>query len=113
MGSEMCIRDSLNDELTALRSRGARIALDDTGAGYSGLRHVTLMRPEIIKIDRALVENLHDDPGKLALIDSFATFAHRTGAQSEIGPRRCPSRVDRRDRQASVAEAAQQLRRTS
>ena len=35
---------SLNDELTALRSRGARIALDDTGAGYSGLRHVTLMR---------------------------------------------------------------------
>ena len=71
----------LNDELSALRSRGARIALDDTGAGYSGLRHVTLMRPEIIKIDRALVENLHDDPGKLALIDSFATFAHRTGAQ--------------------------------
>ena len=71
----------LIDELSALRDRGARIALDDTGAGYSGLRHVTLMRPDVIKLDRALVENLHADPGKLALLESFASFARRTSAQ--------------------------------
>ncbi len=71
----------LADELVALRKRGARIALDDTGAGYSGLRHVTLMRPDVIKLDRALVENLHTDPGKLALLESFTTFARRTEAQ--------------------------------
>jgi len=68
-------------ELARLRGRGARIALDDTGAGYAGLRHVTLMRPDVIKLDRALVEGLHDDPGKLALLDSFTTFARRTGTQ--------------------------------
>lgn len=71
----------LATELARLRKRGARIALDDTGAGYAGLRHVTLMRPDVIKLDRALVEGLHDDPGKLALLDSFTTFARRTGTQ--------------------------------
>ena len=71
----------LVDELSALRARGARIALDDTGAGYSGLRHVTLIRPDVIKLDRALVENVHADPGKLALLESFTTFARRTDAQ--------------------------------
>ncbi len=71
----------LVEQLETLRSRGARIALDDTGAGYSGLRHVTLMRPDVIKLDRALVENLHADPGKLALLESFTSFARRTEAQ--------------------------------
>ncbi len=71
----------LAEELAALRARGARIALDDTGAGYSGLRHVTLMRPDVIKLDRALVENLDADPGKLALLESFTGFARRTDAQ--------------------------------
>ena len=71
----------LSDELAVLRARGARIALDDTGAGYSGLRHVTLMRPDVIKLDRALVENLNSDPGKQALLESFASFARRTEAQ--------------------------------
>lgn len=71
----------LATELSRLRKRGARIALDDTGAGYAGLRHVTLMRPDVIKLDRALVEGLHDDPGKMALLDSFTTFARRTGTE--------------------------------
>ena len=39
------------------------------------------MRPDVIKLDRALVEGLHDDPGELALLDSFTTFAQRTGTQ--------------------------------
>jgi len=39
------------------------------------------MRPDVIKLDRALVENLHTDPGKLALLESFTTFARRTEAQ--------------------------------
>ena len=39
------------------------------------------MRPDVIKLDRTLVEGLHEDAGKLALLESFATFAHRTGTQ--------------------------------
>ena len=42
---------------------------------------MTLIRPDVIKLDRALVEDLHYDPGKLALLESFTTFARRTDTQ--------------------------------
>jgi GAF domain-containing protein len=72
--------DVLEKELVALRERGARIAVDDAGAGYSGLQQVMRIQPDVIKLDRSLVMNLHEDPAKEALIDSFVRFARRTGA---------------------------------
>ena len=72
--------DALEAELAALRERGARIALDDAGAGYSGLQQVMRVQPDIIKLDRSLVQDVHEDPAKEALIDSFVRFARRTGA---------------------------------
>ena len=44
----------LQRELEDLRGRGARIALDDAGAGYAGLSHVVRVRPDLIKLDRSL-----------------------------------------------------------
>ena len=38
------------------------------------------IQPDVIKLDRSLVMNLHEDPAKEALIDSFVRFARRTGA---------------------------------
>ena len=85
---------ALADELSALRARGARIGLDDTGAGYAGLRHVTLMRPDVIKLDRVLVENVHADAGKMALLESFTSFARRTGAQVCAEGIECDAELD-------------------
>ncbi|HEY2600663.1 MAG TPA: EAL domain-containing protein [Thermoleophilaceae bacterium] len=72
--------DVLERELASLRERGARIAVDDAGAGYSGLQQVMRIQPDVIKLDRSLVMNLHEDAAKEALIDSFVRFARRTGA---------------------------------
>jgi diguanylate cyclase (GGDEF)-like protein len=72
--------DALEKELTALRERGARIAVDDAGAGYAGLQQVMRIQPDVIKLDRSLVMNLDQDPAKEALIDSLVRFARRTGA---------------------------------
>jgi EAL domain-containing protein (putative c-di-GMP-specific phosphodiesterase class I) len=72
--------DALEAHLAALRDRGARIALDDAGAGYSGLQQVMRVQPDIIKLDRSLVQGVDSDPAKEALIDSFVRFARRTGA---------------------------------
>jgi EAL domain-containing protein (putative c-di-GMP-specific phosphodiesterase class I) len=72
--------DGLERQLTSLRERGAKIAVDDAGAGYSGLQQVMRIQPDVIKLDRSLVMNLHEDPAKEALIDSFVRFARRTGA---------------------------------
>jgi GAF domain-containing protein len=38
------------------------------------------IQPDVIKLDRSLVMNLHEDPAKEALIDSFVRFARRTRA---------------------------------
>jgi EAL domain-containing protein (putative c-di-GMP-specific phosphodiesterase class I) len=73
--------EQLSERLEPLRRRGARIAVDDAGAGYSGLQQVMRIQPDIIKLDRSLVANVDSDPAKAALIDSFVRFARRTGAQ--------------------------------
>jgi hypothetical protein len=66
--------------LAALRARGARVAIDDTGSGYAGLTQVLRLAPDIIKLDRALIAGVHDDPVKAALIASFVRYAHDIGA---------------------------------
>ena len=72
--------EALQRILADLRERGAKIALDDAGAGYAGLQHVVRIRPEIIKLDRSLVSGVDEDAERLALIESFAAFSARTGA---------------------------------
>ena len=51
----------LADEVQSFRDRGAIVAVDDWGRGYSNLDRVLLMRPEIVKIDMSLVHNLDLD----------------------------------------------------
>src|SRR5207244_2151384 len=72
--------EGLRSALDEMRRRGARIAIDDAGAGYSGLQQVMRLQPDIIKLDRSLVGNVDSDPAKAALIDSFVRFARRTDA---------------------------------
>jgi diguanylate cyclase (GGDEF)-like protein/PAS domain S-box-containing protein len=61
--------------LASLRARGARLAVDDTGAGYAGLTHVMRLQPDVIKLDRALTTGVDLDPAKAPLISSFVRYA--------------------------------------
>ncbi|HYQ16208.1 MAG TPA: EAL domain-containing protein, partial [Polyangiaceae bacterium] len=63
--------------LDRLRERGAIIAVDDAGSGYSGLRQLLELRPQLIKLDRELVTNLHDDTAKIALIQMLGELVGR------------------------------------
>lgn len=64
----------------ALRDRGALMALDDAGSGYSGLQQLTAVRPQLIKLDRALVDGADRDPVKLALAQLLGEFGARIDA---------------------------------
>jgi EAL domain-containing protein (putative c-di-GMP-specific phosphodiesterase class I) len=66
--------------LDALRRRGARVAVDDAGAGYAGLERVMRLEPDVIKLDRALISGIDRDLGRAALAEAFVRFARRTGA---------------------------------
>ena len=72
---------TLAADLADARRRGARVAVDDAGAGYAGLQQLMRVAPDLIKLDRSLVQNIHEDPAKQALVDSFVRFGRRTGAQ--------------------------------
>ena len=66
--------------LGVLRDQGASIAVDDAGAGYASLNHVIQIRPDFVKLDRALVMDVDRDPAKHALVETFGTLAGRLDA---------------------------------
>jgi EAL domain-containing protein (putative c-di-GMP-specific phosphodiesterase class I) len=70
------IRLSINP----LREQGARLAVDDTGAGFSSMRHIVLLKPEIIKLDSSLTHGVDHDPARRALASSLVSFAKDVGA---------------------------------
>ena len=72
--------EALDVEIAALRRRGARIAVDDAGAGYAGLQQVIRIKPDILKLDRSLIQGLHEDSSKLALLEALSRFAVSTGS---------------------------------
>jgi EAL domain-containing protein (putative c-di-GMP-specific phosphodiesterase class I) len=72
--------DELSRVLPALRERGAMIAIDDVGTGYSGLARISALRPEFVKIDRALVAGLHEEPAQLEMVEMLGTIANRIDA---------------------------------
>ncbi len=45
----------LSAAMEPLRERGALMAVDDIGAGYSGLSQITAVHPSYLKLDRSLV----------------------------------------------------------
>lgn len=72
--------DALLSALMELRAWGLRIAVDDAGAGYSGLRHILRLRPDIIKLDLELTRDIDTDPARRALALALVTFAGEMGA---------------------------------
>ena len=72
--------ETLEACLAELRSRGARVALDDAGAGYAGLQQLIRVAPDILKVDRSLVHGAHSDPSRYALLEALVSFAGTTGA---------------------------------
>jgi len=71
---------ALRRQCDELRRRGALIALDDAGSGYSGLQQLAALRPQVVKLDRALVSDADTDPVRVALAEMLGEFAGRIDA---------------------------------
>ncbi|MGY1805763.1 EAL domain-containing protein [Blastococcus sp. SYSU D00669] len=71
---------ALKRQADELRDRGALIALDDAGSGYSGLQQLAALRPQVVKLDRALVGDADSDPVRVALAEMVGEFAGRIDA---------------------------------
>ncbi len=60
---------------------GFRIALDDFGAGHSGLLTLIAARPHYLKLDRAVVAQIHRHTYKQHLLSAISAFAARVGSR--------------------------------
>ncbi len=69
--------EALVQQVERLRVRNALIAVDDAGAGHSGLQRILTLRPSILKLDRGLVAGIERDEAKVALVEMFGLFANR------------------------------------
>jgi EAL domain-containing protein (putative c-di-GMP-specific phosphodiesterase class I) len=74
------------DDYSALKARleqwsvrHARVAIDDTGAGYSSLRHVIELAPDFLKLDRTLITDIEKDSSRQALVRALVAFSREVG----------------------------------
>ncbi|HTA05526.1 MAG TPA: bifunctional diguanylate cyclase/phosphodiesterase [Solirubrobacteraceae bacterium] len=72
--------EQLRGAIAPLRARGAQMAVDDMGAGYSGLGQIMAVHPRYLKLDRSLVRRIDVDGDRAALVGALADYAARVGS---------------------------------
>jgi EAL domain-containing protein (putative c-di-GMP-specific phosphodiesterase class I) len=80
--TERAALDGVNDareRIARLRARGYRIAVDDLGAGYSGLTSFILLEPELVKLDMSLIRNIDQHSMKRSLVRSVTLLCKELG----------------------------------
>jgi len=70
----------LKQAIARIRERGARLAVDDTGAGFASLAHIHKLVPDIIKLDVSLTKDIDSDPVRRSLATSLISFASQIEA---------------------------------
>jgi EAL domain-containing protein (putative c-di-GMP-specific phosphodiesterase class I) len=70
----------LVDGVAAFRQLGFLIALDDFGAGHSNIDRVWQLQPDIVKLDRRVIERAAQNPRLARQLPGLVSLLHETGA---------------------------------
>jgi EAL domain-containing protein (putative c-di-GMP-specific phosphodiesterase class I)/GGDEF domain-containing protein len=79
--SEQSYTDVIVTRAEELRRQGFEIAVDDVGAGTSGLNRIMAIRPDWIKIDRDLITGIDADRAKQNLVKFLVSFGRLSGVR--------------------------------
>jgi EAL domain-containing protein (putative c-di-GMP-specific phosphodiesterase class I)/CheY-like chemotaxis protein len=72
--------DELKKAIEELRVLGARVAVDDAGAGFASLRHTLQIAPDLIKLDVSLTRGIEADSRRRALATALIGYANGVDA---------------------------------
>ena len=89
----------LRSIIAEYQRQGFLVALDDFATGYSGLARLVELRPDIIKIDRTLVQNCDQDRNRRAIVSGII------GIAADIGIKLVVEGVETRDEMATLRDA--------
>lgn len=67
--------------LKEVRSKGVKLAVDDLGAGYSNLKYIADLVPDVVKLDRGLVQHADREPRKQLLLRHLVGLCVDLGAK--------------------------------
>ncbi|MDX1589123.1 MAG: EAL domain-containing protein [Oleiphilaceae bacterium] len=73
--------EHLRSIIDAYHEMGFSIALDDYGAGYSRMNLLIEARPKFLKLDMALIRDVHKQPRKQAMIEGTLLSMFRLGVK--------------------------------
>lgn len=68
--------------LTRIKRQGARIAIDDFGAGHTSLRHLRAFPIDILKLDGAFTQNLRRSTDDRFFVRTLLELAHHLGVET-------------------------------
>jgi EAL domain-containing protein (putative c-di-GMP-specific phosphodiesterase class I) len=80
-GSQVRSLDHLRGILEVYRQARFRVALDDVGAGFSGLNTLRVLRPDLIKLDMALVRDVDTDRYRQSILRHLIGLGHDLGIE--------------------------------
>lgn len=66
--------------IKVLRMLGFRVAIDDTGAGYASLHSISEIMPDIIKIDRSVIQDIDKNSVKESMLKGLLIIAKEAGS---------------------------------
>ncbi|MBL0870384.1 MAG: EAL domain-containing protein [Phycisphaerales bacterium] len=69
------------EHVKQLKSMGFQVALDDAGAGASGLNRLMQLRPHWLKLDRELIDRVDEDRYKTNLVRLLVRFCRLSGVK--------------------------------
>ena len=68
--------------IEGLRRFGAKVALDDFGAGYTSFSYLKALSADAIKIDGSFIKNLSTHPADVSIVAAIVELAHNLGLKS-------------------------------
>lgn len=72
--------ERVRSKLDTCRSAGIRVAADDLGSGNSGLKLLSDLHFDVVKVDLGLIQRSSNSAASSAVVESIVAFAVRTGA---------------------------------
>lgn len=74
--------DNTHRFIDSVRGHGAKVGLDDFGAGYTSFSYLKQLPAEVLKIDGSLIVNINDHPANVSIVEAIVNLAKNLGMQT-------------------------------